>query len=114
MTERSGRVASTRHVVCKTEVIAEGRGESFTVAGVKVAVFNIDGEFFVLEDRCSHADAPLAGGYVHRREKCVACPWHGAEFDLRTGKTMAPPACEDIKAYPALVEDGQLSINLPD
>ncbi len=107
-------MASTRHVVCKTEVIAEGRGESFTVAGVKVAVFNIDGEFFALEDRCSHADAPLAGGYVHRREKCVACPWHGAEFDLRTGRTMAPPACEDIKAYPAIVEDGQLSIDLPD
>ena len=107
-------VAGKRHVVCRTEIIAEGTGESFTVAGVRIAVFKIDGEFFAVEDRCSHANAPLAGGYVHRREKCVICPWHGAEFDLSTGRVMAPPACEDIQSYPLLVENGELSVELPD
>lgn len=107
-------MAGKRHVVCKSDALAEGRGESFTVEGLRIAIFKVDDEFFAIEDRCSHANVSLAGGYVHRREKCVICPWHGAEFDLRTGRVMAPPACEDIQSYPAVVENGELSIELPD
>lgn len=106
-------MAGNRYVVCRSDALAEGKGESFTVEGHRIAVFMVDGEFFAIEDRCSHANAPLAGGYVHLREKCVICPWHGAEFDLRTGGVMAPPACEDITSYPLVVEDGHLSIELP-
>ncbi len=101
-----------RHVICETAALPDGKGESFEVAGRRVAVFNVDGEFFALEDRCPHADAPLADGYVHRREKCVACPWHGAEFDLRTGKVQCPPACEDIAAYPAGVDAGKVWVEI--
>lgn len=106
-------MAGKRHVVCRADDLVDGKGESFTVEGHRVAVFRIDGEFFALEDRCSHANAPLAGGYVHAREKCVICPWHGAEFDLRTGGVMAPPACEDIQAYPVVRDGDELSIDLP-
>ena len=107
-------MAGTSHTVCKSDAIAEGKGESFQVAGYRVAVFNVDGEFFAIEDRCSHADAPMADGYVHKRDLCVACPWHGAEFDLRTGKALTPPACEDIEAFAVSVEGGELLIELPE
>jgi len=105
-------MASQRHSVCKADAVPEGKGETFVVEGRRVAVFNVDGEFFALEDRCSHADAPIADGYVHRREKCVACPWHGAEFDLRSGKVLTPPACEDITAFPTAVEGGEVLIEI--
>ena len=97
-------MAGERHEVCKTDALPEGKGESFVVGGVRLALFNVAGDFYAIEDRCSHADAPMADGYVHKRELCVACPWHGAEFDLRTGKALTPPACEDIKVYPVVVE----------
>ncbi len=74
------------------------------------AIRELGGQIF--EDRCSHADAPIADGYVHRREKCVACPWHGAEFDLRSGKAMTPPACEDITAFPTAVGGGEVLIEI--
>lgn len=78
-----------------------------------MALYNVDGQYFAIEDRCSHADAPMADGYVHKRELCVACPWHGAEFDLRTGKALTPPACEDIAAYPTRVDGDAVFIELP-
>ncbi len=106
-------MADNRHIVCRVDDLVEGKGESFVVQGQRVAVFKVDGEFFALEDRCSHANAPLAGGYVHVREKCVICPWHGAEFDLKTGGVLAPPACEDIQAYSLFQEGEELSIELP-
>lgn len=99
-------MARESHVVCKADAVPDGKGESFVVGGARVAVFNVGGEFYAIEDRCSHADAPMADGYVHKRELCVACPWHGAEFDLKTGKALTPPACEDIQAFPtSLVGD---------
>ena len=106
-------MADNRHIVCRVDDLVEGKGESFVVQGQRVAVFKVDGEFFALEDRCSHANAPLAGGYVHVREKFVICPWCGAEFDLKTGGVLAPPACEDIQAYSLLIEGSELSIELP-
>jgi 3-phenylpropionate/trans-cinnamate dioxygenase ferredoxin subunit len=103
---------SERHTVCKADAVPEGKGESFEVAGRKVALFNVAGSFYAIEDRCSHADAPMADGHVHVRELCVACPWHGAEFDLKTGKALTPPACGDIVAYATSVVEGDVMIEV--
>jgi 3-phenylpropionate/trans-cinnamate dioxygenase ferredoxin subunit len=107
-------MAGTRHSICKTAALPEGKGESFVVAGWRVALFNVGGEFYAIEDRCSHADAPMADGFVHAAELCVACPWHGAEFDLRSGKALSAPACEDIAAFPTSVEGDEVWIELPE
>jgi 3-phenylpropionate/trans-cinnamate dioxygenase ferredoxin subunit len=105
-------MATEKHPVCKTDAVPEGKGESFKVAGWRVAVFNVAGEFYAIEDRCSHADAPMADGYVHTRELCVACPWHGAEFDLKTGKALTPPACQDITAFATSVVGDEVMIEV--
>ena len=105
-------MAAQTHAVCKTDAVPDGKGESFVVEGLRVAVFNVGGEYYTIEDRCSHADAPMADGYVHKRELCVACPWHGAEFDLKTGKALTPPACEDIAAYPTSVVGDEVVIEV--
>ena len=72
-----------------------------------------DGEdYFAVSYYCSHEIFPLEGGSIANR--CITCPYHGAEFSLETGEAMAPPAWEDIKIYPTSVEKGIISIGSVD
>ncbi len=62
-----------------------------------VAVCNVDGRFYAIHDRCTHADAPLSPGGL---EGChLVCTWHGATFDVRTGQPTSPPASEPCRRY---------------
>jgi nitrite reductase/ring-hydroxylating ferredoxin subunit len=69
-----------------------------------IAVYNIDGMFYAIEDTCTHDGGDLAGGEVHGFE--VECPRHGARFDVRTGAVTNPPAVEPIASFPIKDEDG--------
>lgn len=62
-----------------------------------VAIFNVDGQFFAIEDRCTHDDGPLAEGELLGCE--IICPRHGARFDIRDGKVMSAPALVDVPSY---------------
>lgn len=73
-----------------------------------VAVYNLDGEYFAVEDVCPHDGGDLSSGWV--KAGCAVCPRHGAQFDIRTGKVMAPPAHEDIHAFPVRVQDGRIQV----
>ena len=79
-------------------------GENYLV------VFNIAGQFFAIEDLCSHDDGPLGDGDVAGYE--IACPRHGARFDLRTGKALTFPAVEDIPAYPVKIVDNKIQVGI--
>ena len=76
-----------------------------------LVVFNIAGDFYAIEDVCSHDDGPLGDGDLEGHE--VACPRHGARFDMRTGKALTLPAVEDISAYPVQIMDGKIQVGLP-
>lgn len=69
-----------------------------------IAVYNIDGELYAVEDVCTHDGGDLAGGVVHGYE--VECPRHGARFDLRSGAVTCPPAYEPIAKFPVREVDG--------
>ena len=73
-----------------------------------VAVFNVGGRFYAVEDRCSHEDVPLSDGVLHG--DTIECIQHGAIFDLATGKELAPPAVSPVQVYETRVEDGALQI----
>ncbi len=105
-------MAVERQFICNVNDVPENEGKSFTIDGISVALFKVANEFYALEDRCSHVNVPISGGYVHQREKCVACPWHGAQFDLKTGKVVTPPACEDIKSFEVSIEEDKVLIVL--
>lgn len=78
------------------------------VDGVEVAVFNIDGAYFAVQDTCTHDGAEIASGKL---EDCtIVCPRHGAKFCLKTGKVLSPPAYEDIAVYPVRVEGGRIQV----
>jgi 3-phenylpropionate/trans-cinnamate dioxygenase ferredoxin component len=84
----------------------------FQVADRRIAVFAVDGAFYALDDRCSHATASLAEGEIDADELCVECPRHGARFDLRSGAARTAPAFQPVRSYPLSISDGQLVLEL--
>jgi len=96
--------------IAKTTDLEEGQGKCFVANGAKIAVFKHEGAFYAMDDRCTHADAPLSDGWLNKG--CIACPWHGAEFDLKTGAAMTPPASEAVKTYPVTIIGGDIKIEI--
>lgn len=76
-----------------------------------IVIFNIAGKLFAIGDVCSHDDGPIGEGELEEFE--VACPRHGAHFDIRDGKVLSMPAVEDIPAYPVRVKHGQIEVGVP-
>jgi 3-phenylpropionate/trans-cinnamate dioxygenase ferredoxin subunit len=87
-------------------------GEAVRVeAEVPIAVFNVDGELFAIDDTCTHQDASLADGWL---EGCnVECPLHAACFDLRTGLPSGPPAKTPVRTHEVVVADGLVYVRVP-
>jgi 3-phenylpropionate/trans-cinnamate dioxygenase ferredoxin subunit len=88
--------------------IAPGDYAQIEVDSVLVAVFNIDGTFYAIDDTCTHDGGGLAGGEIEDHQ--VICPRHGARFCLRTGQALTPPAYEPVKSYTTRVVDGYVEV----
>ncbi len=97
--------------VASVEELGNGERLFLEVGGFPIAIFNIAGKYFAIADVCSHDDGPVAEGELNGFE--IACPRHGARFDLQTGKALTLPAVVDIPAYPVKIEDGAILIGLP-
>jgi 3-phenylpropionate/trans-cinnamate dioxygenase ferredoxin component len=79
-------------------------------AGRKIALFNLGGEFYALADDCTHEGGPLSEGEIRGAE--VECPWHGARFDIRSGKVTLDPAGEDVVRYNVRVSGENIEIEV--
>ncbi len=99
-----------RVTIANVEDVPPGRGVAVNVEGLRIAVFNVDGTYYAIDDTCTHADASLAEGSVDGTT--VECALHGARFDLRTGEAVGPPADRPVTAYQVHVEDGKIQIEL--
>jgi 3-phenylpropionate/trans-cinnamate dioxygenase ferredoxin subunit len=77
-----------------------------------IVIFNIADKLFAIEDLCSHDNGPLGDGELEDEFK-VACPRHGANFDVRSGQAVSFPAVIDIPAYPVRVVDGMIEVGIP-
>jgi len=79
--------------------------------GELICLTKIDGIIYAFADNCTHISGPLNEGEL---EGCtITCPWHGAEFDVRTGKVLCGPARQDLATYPVKIEEDGIYINLP-
>ncbi len=78
------------------------------VDDVMIAVFNIDGAFYAIEDVCTHDYETLTGGPVNGCE--ITCPRHGARFNIKTGEALCAPAYEPVSTFPVRVEDGVVQV----
>jgi 3-phenylpropionate/trans-cinnamate dioxygenase ferredoxin subunit len=116
-----------RHVVARAADLKPGARLPVTIAGKAIVVFRIADEFFALLNRCPHQGGPLCdgtlGGLIEaaepgryrytRPDEILRCPWHGWEFDVRTGQSWCEPARFRVRAYPAEVETGAQLVKGP-
>lgn len=88
--------------------IPEGSSKSFQVSGQDILICHTKGEFFAVENKCSHALSKLEGGRL--RAYRLICPLHGAAFDVRDGTARGKPATLPIKVYPVRVTGNRIEI----
>lgn len=88
--------------------IPEGDYAQLEIDGALVAVFNVGGRFYAIDDICTHDGGELAGGAVEG--DVVICPRHGARFCLRTGAALTPPAYEPVRTYETRINDGVVEV----
>jgi nitrite reductase/ring-hydroxylating ferredoxin subunit len=95
----------------KTNDIPAGGITAADVRGTRVAVANVGGTYYAFDDACTHEQCSLAEE-GEMDGTTVMCTCHGSEFDVRTGKVLAPPATAPVKVYPVRVEGDALQIEV--
>jgi nitrite reductase (NADH) small subunit len=108
----------SRHVICPIGELPPGGRKIVEVHGRSIGIFNVQGAFYALRNRCPHKAAPLCQGQltglitgpepyryeVERQGEIVKCPWHGWEFDVTTGRSVFSPHRVRVKRYDVTVE----------
>ncbi|MGE3274416.1 MAG: Rieske (2Fe-2S) protein [Vicinamibacterales bacterium] len=101
-----------RSVPCgKTADVTPGELVLFEVAGQRIAVANVDGRFFAIDDTCTHEQCSLAELGI-LEGTVVTCGCHGAQFDVTTGAVLAPPARSPVKTFAVHAHDGALHVEI--
>ena len=96
--------------VAKVSETPPGTKKLVEVDFVPVLLFNVQGEFYAIEDVCTHDDGPLAEGWFSGDE--IECPRHGARFCVKTGKALCMPAVEDVECYTVKLEGDDILISV--
>jgi 3-phenylpropionate/trans-cinnamate dioxygenase ferredoxin subunit len=98
--------------VCPVEELPPGEVKIVRAGELAVGVYNLDGEFYAIEDRCSHDDGPLAEGEFDAETCTVECPRHGSLFDLTTGKPKTLPAYQPVTTFPVTIENDKVKLEI--
>ncbi|MFQ5684459.1 MAG: Rieske (2Fe-2S) protein [Candidatus Binatia bacterium] len=96
--------------VIKTSEIAPGQGRMVEVGGKKIALFNVEGTFYAIDDTCTHRGGPLSEGALDGEK--VTCPWHGAVFNVTTGEVLGPPAPEGVARYNSRIDGDDIEVEI--
>ncbi len=96
--------------VAKVSEIPPGGKKLVEVDFVPVAIFNVDGDFYAIEDVCTHDGGPLLEGTLERDE--IVCPRHGARFNVRTGQPLCMPAVEPIDCFEVKIEGNNILVSI--
>lgn len=92
-----------------TDDIPPGTCKLGVVGDKQVAIFNVDGQFYATQAECTHRGGPLCEGALWG--DVITCPWHGSEFNVRTGQVVGPPAEVPLKTYKVQVESGKIILS---
>ena len=88
--------------------LADGEHLVIDVDGIDVALFKIDGQFYAIEDVCTHDGTEIASGELEGDE--IICPRHGARFCVKTGEVKCAPAYENITSFSVRVVEGRVQV----
>lgn len=98
--------------VTAVTAVPPGEARGFAVEGREIVLCNVDGEILALQGMCTHEHLPLDGGEVE--DGVVTCEWHGARFDVSSGRALALPATQSLATYETRVENGRVYVQLPE
>lgn len=104
--------AATTIPVCPVAELPAGEMRLVEHDGRKIGVFNCDGTYYAIEDRCSHDNGPLAEGEFDPSTCTVECPRHGSLFDLTTGRPKTLPAFQPVQTFPIAIEDDTIILEV--
>ncbi|MBI1902838.1 MAG: non-heme iron oxygenase ferredoxin subunit [Planctomycetia bacterium] len=96
--------------VAQTSDIAPGTGKVVQADGRSIALFNVDGSFVAIDNTCTHRGGPLGEGGL--TGDTVECPWHGAQFNVKTGAVTKPPAQAGVRSFPVKVEGSDVVVEV--
>ncbi len=100
---------STAVDVASFQELTPGQAVKVEVEGMPVCLVRVEDEVFAVHDICTHALESLSGGWVEGDR--IECPRHGAQFSLRTGDAMTPPASRAVPTFPVEVRDGRILVD---
>jgi nitrite reductase/ring-hydroxylating ferredoxin subunit len=103
-------MTTKRLELCSSDDVAPGSALKVEIGDLVLAVFNLDGQFYVTDDLCTHGPGSLSEGYIE--DDVVECNFHNGQFNIRTGEVVSPPCMVPIKTYPTLVVDGKVTIEV--
>jgi nitrite reductase/ring-hydroxylating ferredoxin subunit len=101
---------SKRLELCSIDDVDPGTALRVEIEDLMLAVFNLDGQFYVTDDMCTHGPGSLSEGYIE--DDVVECNFHNGQFNIRTGEVVSPPCMIPVKTYPATVADGKVTIEV--
>lgn len=100
-----------RITLCRREEVEAGKALRIENGKLVLAVFNLEGEFFVTDDACTHGPGSLSEGCIEG--DIVECDFHNGAFNIRTGAVAAAPCMVPVKTYPVVIDaDGNVSIDV--
>ena len=91
------------HLVTQRSNISDTEARAFTVAGRELVLCDVEGEIYALDGICTHEDLPLDGGEID--DGILECPWHGATYEVCTGRVRGLPAITPLQSFPVRVDD---------
>ena len=97
------KVAQTAEIPDQSTMCVEVEGQS-------IALFNLGGEIYAIDDTCTHKGGPLSEGIIDGEE--VECPWHGARFNIKSGAVMLDPADEKVTTYPVRITGDDIEVEV--
>jgi nitrite reductase/ring-hydroxylating ferredoxin subunit len=106
--QRQEDLMSRRIDLCSTADVAPGNALKVETGDLTLAVFNLDGEFYVTDDLCTHGPGSLSEGYIEG--DIVECNFHNGQFNIKTGEVVSPPCMIPIKTYKTVVENDRVLI----
>ena len=94
------------------EELPPGEVKIVRAGELAIGVYNLNGEFYAIEDRCSHDDGPLAEGEFDQAACTVECPRHGSLFDLTTGRPKTLPAFKPVQTFATAVANDTVTLEV--
>jgi nitrite reductase/ring-hydroxylating ferredoxin subunit len=96
--------------VAQTTDLSPGTGKVVQADGRDLALFNVDGAYFAIDNTCTHRGGPLGEGKL--TGDTVECPWHGAQFNVKTGAVTRPPAPTGVRSFPVKVQGNDVLVEV--